>query len=89
LQIGNAWLHANPIANLKMANVFANGHDDSGSLMAEYHRGVNHEWPDAAMLIVMHIAAANTDGMDLDLYIVFAKDFIKLTILDADFTGFF
>lgn len=54
--------------------------------MAEHHRGVNHERANAAMLVIVHITAANAYGMNFYLYIIGPQRLGKLDVLDSDFS---
>ena len=56
--------------------------------MAEHHRGFDHKRANAAMLVIVHIAAADAHGMNFYLYIVGPQRFGQLDVLDSDFPRF-
>ncbi len=85
VEIGNAGLHANAIADAEVSDVFTCREHHAGGFMAEHHRGVNHERANAAMLVIVHITAADAHGMNFYLHIIRAQRFGKLDVLDSDF----
>ena len=47
--------------------------DDTGNLVAEHERLLDHERADPAVLVVVHVGAADADGPDLDEDIAVAE----------------
>ena len=43
--------------------------DRPGRLVAEHHRRVDDERPDPAVRVVVHVGAADADGVELDLHL--------------------
>ena len=64
--VGNARLHADAIARRKVVHLVADSDDDAGSLVAEHHGRLDDEGADAAVLVIVHIAAADAHAADAD-----------------------
>jgi hypothetical protein len=47
--------------------------DDAGDLMAEHERLLDDERPDPAVLVVVHVGAADTDRVHLDEHVAFSE----------------
>ena len=69
-EVGNAWLHADAVADLEMGDIRANGRDDAGRLVAENHRLLDDEIADPTVLVIMNVAAADADRLDCDPHLV-------------------
>ena len=55
---------------LRFAHIGADLDDRARRLVAEHHRLAHHERPDPAVRIIMHVAAADADRVDLHLHVV-------------------
>ena len=67
VRVGDARLHAHPVADLEAGDTRPDLDHGSRSLVAEHHRRVDHERADPAVGVVVHVAAADADGVHLDL----------------------
>ena len=58
--------------SLARLNAFARADLDNGAgcFMAEHHRRVHNEWADPAMRVIVNIAAADADRVDLYLRVI-------------------
>ncbi len=64
--VGNAGLHADAVTGLEVVNFAAGFDNHTGSLVTEHHGSVHDEGSNAAVLVIVHIAAADADAADAD-----------------------
>ena len=74
--IGNARLHADAVALFQGRDLGAGLDHDTGSLVAEDHRVLDDERPDAAVGVVVNVRSTNADGVQLDAHIARAEVFL-------------
>ena len=72
-QVWHARLHADAVADLEARHVRSNFGNRSRRLVPQHHRRVDDIGADAAMGVIMHIRAANADGVDGDFDIAGTK----------------
>jgi hypothetical protein len=65
--IGNARLHADPVAHLEMGHAGPDLCHRAGGLVPQHHGGIDHEGADLAMGVIVHVRTADPHGMDGDL----------------------
>uniref|UniRef100_A0A0N4Z3D4 Transcriptional regulator n=1 Tax=Parastrongyloides trichosuri TaxID=131310 RepID=A0A0N4Z3D4_PARTI len=65
--IGNPWLHADAVAHLEMSHARTDFGHCARRFMAQHHRLIDHEWPNLAVGIVMHVRATHAHGVNGDL----------------------
>lgn len=68
-RIGNAGLHADPVAGLQVRDLGADLDHGSRCLVPQDHRLLDHEGADLAVGIVMHVRPADADRMDRDAHV--------------------
>ena len=71
--VGDARLHADPVAFLEARHLGADLDDRARGLVAEDHRRLDLEGSDLAVGIVVHIRAADADGVQLDAHVARAE----------------
>ena len=62
----DAWLDGNSLADAPRPHPVANGNDLAGRLVAQDQWPIDHVAPDAAVLVIVDIRAADADGTDAD-----------------------
>ena len=82
--IGDARLHSHAIARLQVAHRGAHFDDDAGGLVPEHHRRVHDERPDPPVLVVVHVAAADPDGIDGDAHVVGRQRLIQVDLAQGE-----
>ncbi|MCY1536735.1 hypothetical protein D9M68_722050 [compost metagenome] len=89
VHVGNAGLHADAVAGLQVGDFGAHlGHHARG-LVAEDHGRVDDVRADAAVLVVMNIAAAHAHGVHADLHVARADVQRQLDIAQRDLVRLF
>ena len=68
--IGNTRFHADAVAGFQVGYLFTHLYDYPSGFMAENHRLTNLKRPDGAVLIVVHIAAADSNATQSDAHVV-------------------
>src|ERR1700751_502471 len=69
VRVGDAWFHADPVTNAQvfyLASYFDYG---AGCFVPKHHRRFHHKGPNLTVFVIMHVAAADTDRMNRNLYI--------------------
>ena len=68
--VRNARLHAHAVARFQTGDVAADRDHHARALVAEHHRRADDEGADVAVLVEMHVAAADADRPHGDLHVV-------------------
>jgi hypothetical protein len=83
---GNTRLEGDTLAERVSLCTCASVDDDTGCFVSEHEWIADDRRPDSAVLVVVNIRAANTDGSDLDENIPIAQQWGQ-PIFDADISG--
>ncbi len=83
---GTTGVDGDAVADRDAPRVRADGLDDAGDLMAEHHRLAQPHEPEAAVVVIMQIGAANAAGGDAHANVVGAE-FGDVDVLDPQILG--
>ncbi len=87
--VRHAGFHADAIAHLQVLHFVTDLDHGTGGFVTEHHRFIDDEWPDAAMLIIVNIAAANAHRVDANAHIARTDDLRQGKRAQADTACFF
>ena len=76
--VGDAGLHADAVADLERLDLGAGLDHDARGLVAEDHRLADDEGADGAVGVVVHVRAADADGVQLDAHVARAEGLLAL-----------
>ena len=76
--VGDAGLHADAVADLEGLHLGAGLDHDARGLVAEDHRLADDERADGAVGVVVHVRAADADGVQLDAHVARAERLLAL-----------
>src|ERR1700677_4524107 len=68
--VRDTWFHADPFTNPQILYLVSHFNDGAGCLMSQYHGRLDHERSDLSVFVIMDVAAANTNGVDRDFYVM-------------------
>ena len=67
-RIGNARLHADPVADLEAGHTGADLDHGARCLVAEHHRCIDDEWSDPSVSVVVHVRSTHAHRVELYLH---------------------
>lgn len=83
-----SWLDSNLIPDLDGLDCRSDLCDDTAGFVAETHRRLEDEWPNGAVLPVVHVRAADAGELDADENIAAGLQLWDWTVLEGDGEGF-
>src|SRR5262249_3586875 len=84
VRVRDTWFHTDSISHPQILHLFAGFNDRSGGFMSQNHRSVHNERPDFPILIIMNVAAADSDRFDLDPDIVGTEFNWQLNLTESE-----
>jgi len=82
--VRDAGLHADAVAGLQIGDLAADFDNGACGFVAEDHGRVDDEGADAAVLVVMNVAAADTDAADADADVVGAEGEREIDVAEGE-----